>query len=79
MQARQAPRPKVDGLPVCTGDYTQSFPLRREKAMPEKTPAEREAIALGMWGNLGRVMAETFLMDRLLKDPSRFEFGESVD
>jgi KDO2-lipid IV(A) lauroyltransferase len=45
-----------------------------QKAMPEKTPAEREAIALGMWGNLGRVMAETFLLDRLLKDPSRFEF-----
>ncbi len=45
-----------------------------EKAMPEKTAAEREAIALGMWDNLGRVMAETFLLDRLLKDPSRFEF-----
>ncbi len=44
------------------------------KAMPEKTPAEREAIALGMWDNLGRVMAETFQLDRLLKDPSRFEF-----
>jgi Kdo2-lipid IVA lauroyltransferase/acyltransferase len=45
-----------------------------EKAMPEKTQAEREAIALGMWDNLGRVMAETFQLDRLLKDPSRFEF-----
>lgn len=44
------------------------------KAMPEKSPAEREAIALGMWDNLGRVMAETILLDRLLKDPSRFEF-----
>ena len=42
--------------------------------MPEKTQAEREAIALGMWDNLGRVMAETFQLDRLLKDPSRFEF-----
>ncbi|MGB7914117.1 MAG: lipid A biosynthesis acyltransferase, partial [Rhodomicrobium sp.] len=39
-----------------------------EKAMPEKTQAEREAIALGMWDNLGRVMAETFQLDRLLKD-----------
>ena len=39
--------------------------------MPEKTQAEREAIALGMWDNLGRVMAETFQLDRLLKDPSR--------
>ncbi len=45
-----------------------------EKAMPEKAPAEREAIAIGMWDNLGRVMAEVFLLDRLLKDPSRFEF-----
>ncbi len=45
-----------------------------EKAMPEKTPAEREAIALGMWDNLGRVMAEVFQLDRLIKDPSRFEF-----
>jgi KDO2-lipid IV(A) lauroyltransferase len=45
-----------------------------EKAMPEKTPAEREAIALGMWDNLGRVMAETFLMDRLLKEPSLIEY-----
>jgi KDO2-lipid IV(A) lauroyltransferase len=44
------------------------------KAMPETSPAEREAIALGMWDNLGRVMAETILLDRLLKDPSRFEF-----
>ena len=26
--------------------------------MPEKTPAEREAIALAMWENIGRVMAE---------------------
>jgi KDO2-lipid IV(A) lauroyltransferase len=42
--------------------------------MPEKTPAEREAIALGMWDNLGRVMAETVLLDRLLKDPSRIEY-----
>ncbi|MGO9172968.1 MAG: lysophospholipid acyltransferase family protein [Rhodomicrobium sp.] len=45
-----------------------------EKAMPEKTPAEREAIALAMWENLGRVMAETVLLDRILKDPSRIEY-----
>jgi len=44
------------------------------KAMPEKSESEREAIARGMWDNLGRVMAETFLIDRLLKDPSRFVF-----
>jgi Kdo2-lipid IVA lauroyltransferase/acyltransferase len=46
------------------------------KAMPEKCEAEREAIALGMWDNLGRVTAETFLLDRLLKDPSRIEFED---
>jgi Kdo2-lipid IVA lauroyltransferase/acyltransferase len=44
-----------------------------EMAMPEKAHAEREAIALAMWDNLGRVMAETLLMDRLLKDPSLIE------
>ena len=44
------------------------------KAMPEKTPAEREAIALAMWENLGRVMAETIQLDRLMDDPTRIEF-----
>ena len=44
-----------------------------EKMMPEKSPAEREAIALGMWDNLGRVMAETFLLHRILKEPWRIE------
>ncbi len=44
-----------------------------ERAMPEKTPEEREAIALGMWDNLGRVMAETILLDRILKEPWRIE------
>jgi Kdo2-lipid IVA lauroyltransferase/acyltransferase len=47
-----------------------------QKAMPEKTPAEREAIALAMWENLGRVMAETLQLDRLLKDPARVEFED---
>ncbi len=45
-----------------------------EKAMPEKTLAEREAIALAMWDNLGRVMAETIQLDRILQDPSRIEY-----
>lgn len=43
------------------------------KAFPEKTPEEREAIAIAMWGNLGRVMAETMQMDRLLKRPENIE------
>jgi KDO2-lipid IV(A) lauroyltransferase len=42
-------------------------------AFPEKTEAERQAIALEMWGNLGRVMAETMLLDRILKQPERIE------
>jgi len=40
-------------------------------AYPEKTPAEREAIARAMWENLGRVMAETMQIDRLIRDPGR--------
>jgi len=42
-------------------------------AFPEKTPAEREAIALAMWENLGRVMAETMQLDRLVSDHDRVE------
>jgi Kdo2-lipid IVA lauroyltransferase/acyltransferase len=42
-------------------------------AFPEKTPAEREAIAIAMWENLGRVMAETMLLDRILDEPERME------
>jgi KDO2-lipid IV(A) lauroyltransferase len=42
-------------------------------AFPEKTPQEREAIALAMWDNLGRVMAETMQIDRIIADPSRIE------
>src|SRR5262249_25791150 len=42
-------------------------------AFPEKTPAEREEIALGMWENLGRIMAETMQIDRIIADPGRIE------
>jgi Kdo2-lipid IVA lauroyltransferase/acyltransferase len=44
-----------------------------EKAMPEKTPAEREAIALAMWDNLGRVTAEAAQLGRILREPWRIE------
>jgi Kdo2-lipid IVA lauroyltransferase/acyltransferase len=44
-------------------------------AFPEKTHAEREAIALAMWGNLGRVMAETMQIDRLISEPGRIEIA----
>src|SRR5499426_1843719 len=42
-------------------------------AFPQKTLAERQAIALAMWENLGRVMAETMQIDRILGEPDRIE------
>ena len=42
-------------------------------AFPDKSEAERVAICMAHWENLGRVIAETLQMDRLLKDPSRIE------
>ena len=42
-------------------------------AFPEKSVAEREAIARAMWENLGRVMAETMQIDRLIADPDRIK------
>lgn len=42
-------------------------------AYPEKTQAERQTIAVAMWGNLGRVMAETMQLDRIIADPTRIE------
>ena len=44
-------------------------------AYPEKTPDEREAIARAMWENLGRVMAETMQIDRLIRDPHRLRIA----
>lgn len=40
-------------------------------AFPEKTEAERRAICMAHWENLGRVMAETMQIDRLIQDPGR--------
>ncbi len=40
-------------------------------AYPEKSEAERESIARAMWENLGRVLAEGLLVDRILADPER--------
>jgi KDO2-lipid IV(A) lauroyltransferase len=45
-------------------------------AFPEKSPQEREAIALAMWENLGRVMAETMQLDRIIADPSRIAIAD---
>ena len=44
-------------------------------AFPEKSEEEREAIAIAMWENLGRVMAETMQMDRILKNPDCIEIS----
>lgn len=44
-------------------------------ALPEKSEAERQEIARAMWENLGRVMAETVSLDRLVADPGRFDIS----
>ncbi|MGQ0673594.1 MAG: lysophospholipid acyltransferase family protein [Hyphomicrobium sp.] len=40
-------------------------------AFPDMDPAERRRICMAHWENLGRVMAETMQIDRLIADPSR--------
>jgi KDO2-lipid IV(A) lauroyltransferase len=40
-------------------------------AFPDSSPREREAIARAMWENLGRVMAETMQIDRIIAEPDR--------
>jgi Kdo2-lipid IVA lauroyltransferase/acyltransferase len=45
-------------------------------AFPDMPAPEREAIALAMWENLGRVMAETMQIDRIIKDPNRIEIAD---
>lgn len=42
-------------------------------AFPEKSDEERAAIAHAHWQNLGRVMAETMQMDRILAEPDRMQ------
>lgn len=44
------------------------------RAYPDMPHGERRRIVLAMWGNLGRVMAETMQMDRVLADPARIDF-----
>lgn len=48
-------------------------------AFPEKTPAEIQQIALGMWDNLGRNFAEFFHLDQIVNsDRIQMESSESV-
>jgi Kdo2-lipid IVA lauroyltransferase/acyltransferase len=44
------------------------------RAFPDMPESERRRIVHKMWGNLGRVMAETMQLDRIIADPSRIEF-----
>ena len=45
-------------------------------AFPEKSAAEHEHLALAHWENLGRVMAETMQLDRIVRDPSRIKLKD---
>lgn len=46
-------------------------------AFPELSKAEHQRIALAHWENLGRVMAETMQIDRIIADPTRVEIEDS--
>ncbi len=46
-------------------------------AFPEMARAERERIALAHWENLGRVMAETMQLDRILAEPGRVQVEDA--
>ena len=42
-------------------------------AFPQWSEAERRAMAMRQWENVGRVLFEFFLMDRIMADPTRVE------
>lgn len=44
-------------------------------AFPEKSDEERYAICMAHWENLGRVMAETMQIDRIIEDPHRIRIA----
>ena len=44
-----------------------------ERAFPEKAAVEREAIALAMWENVGRVIAEAAHINTFLSEPHRYD------
>lgn len=47
-----------------------------EVAFPDKTPAERRRIARAMWSNMGRIFAETLILDRIIAEPERIEIND---
>ena len=52
----------------------QKTTLRNLKlAFPEWDEAERQRLAHAQWENVGRVLIEFFMMDRIMADPSRVE------
>lgn len=42
-------------------------------ALPEHDDAERRRIAAAQWDNIGRTIAESFLIERIIGDPDRIE------
>lgn len=48
------------------------------RAFPEKSEAERAAIARAMWENLGRTMAEGLMLELIVGDPARICLSESA-
>jgi KDO2-lipid IV(A) lauroyltransferase len=47
-------------------------------AFPDKSEAERAAIARAMWANMGRTYAETLVLDRLLAEPGRVVLADEA-
>lgn len=46
-------------------------------AFPDKSAAEHRRIARAMWANMGRIFAETLVLDRLVADPTRITMTDS--
>jgi KDO2-lipid IV(A) lauroyltransferase len=79
-------RTAVDGAAALTRILVPRLNPKRHRialenlriAFPEKSEAERNAICMAHWENLGRVIVETLQMDRLLRDPSRIEIPSQI-
>ena len=50
-----------------------------EIAFPQKSDAERRRIARAMWANMGRLFAETLVLDRIVADPANIVLADSDD
>ena len=47
-------------------------------AFPERSDTERREIARAMWANMGRTFAETFYIDRIIADQTRFHITDEA-